>query len=345
VTSEFGIKIASYNILSHRSTEEKGSCFYGVRPNLRTQFIAQRIGNMNPDIVCFQEVDQFSLLEKKMKKAGYSGIYAERNNVDEDKEGCAIFYKNSTILVINSSGKADYHQQIIDYYDDGTGRFVQQAKFMVLSLPGDLPITVLNTQLVNNEPADPKFSGLSRQSYEMKMLVQIATNIANRQIPVIICGDFNIPEDEEESFLHGLKHNGFVDATPPLYLMRTPNLPGFYWTKPTFKNMKNNKYAKVDYIFSNNVCRLRSFVMGNHEDLGTHREYSTHLPLMATYLLPVVKRARQTQDYVDPIFRQLPPPLMLDQAEQINRENDLADQILQQFLPSPPLNQGDEYQD
>ncbi len=271
VASDF--KVCTWNTLVDSWKDNAKPCLKGMSFETRADLIIGRVKRMECDVLCFQEVDQFDKLAEKMDKVGYWGVFAKRNN--GQNEGCALFYNNKKIQILND-------KTLTHYFNDGTGRLIQQVTVKILSDNNSKPITFLNTHIENAHHYKNREEGFAKRTEEVEMLVQKSVEAAKEGNPVIVCGDFNI-DAKFPVFLNGFTMHGFIDS-----LKDTPNAH-----KPTiafsgaFKEQETkDELKRIDYVFSKNIQRLTSEVRGDPANLNKPAEPSDHLPILAAYVIP-----------------------------------------------------------
>lgn len=278
-------KVATWNILVDSYKDVAKPSLKGMSWDIRSDMIVGRVQRMGADVVCFQEVDKFDSLAEKMETVGYWGVYAPRNN--RQNEGCALFYNNREIEVIHPS------DQKLHFFDDGTGRVIQQVTVKMKSAPGSKPITVLNTHIVNafsgidsnqivgnqEEKLGPSFA---KRQAEIALLAQKSVEAAQGDKPVIVCGDFNISASCP-AFVADFTKNGFKDS-----LVGTENehKPTVAFGGTHKQQGAQNVFKRIDFVLSKNLTGRESDVRGNPADLDTSKEASDHLAILARYVLP-----------------------------------------------------------
>jgi len=248
------IRIGSYNILVESDYTEKAKpSLRGMPWTTRCEALVGKILEMNVAIVCLQEVNQFDSLAEKMASVGYHGIMARRNNGEQ--EGCATFFKHQVVQPT---------AELSHFFNDGTGRMVQQVTFQVLGKK-TAPFNVLNTHIAY----DDKY-----RKGENDRAVEIALDLANKtQLPLFVCGDFNITA-QDMPYVGKWNTSGFTDA-----LAVSPN-----WHKPTF--MHGEHPMRIDYIWHMNTPgAITADVYGDPRELHNPKEPSDHLRIVEEFPL------------------------------------------------------------
>ncbi|KAM7259807.1 hypothetical protein ACFE04_015548 [Oxalis oulophora] len=103
ITSQDKFTVASYNILGdfnawkHRDLYPDVPLMY-MKWAHRKKLICEELIELNPDIICMQEVDKYLDLSNELEKAGYDGIYKRRTG--DRADGCATFWKSDKFRML-----------------------------------------------------------------------------------------------------------------------------------------------------------------------------------------------------------------------------------------------------
>ncbi|CAH0578318.1 unnamed protein product [Chrysodeixis includens] len=211
-TNGFKFKVLSYNLLAQYLLE--------CHPYLYTKCLSQdlkwkarasrlfdEITGLEPDILCFQEV-QLSHLDtffSKFEEMGYHGIFKQKTGHRHD--GCAIYFKK-TLFDLVAHVSVEYYQPDLPILNrDNVGLIV---KLTPRGLP-DCPLVVATTHLLYN----PKRTDV--RLAQMQLLLAEIDRFAYHQIgeeyghmPIILAGDFN---STPESPVIDLLDKGSVGVT------------------------------------------------------------------------------------------------------------------------------------
>jgi exonuclease III len=263
-------KVASWNILIERWKDHAKPCLKNVSWDERRELIVQRVRRIDCDVICFQEVDQFNSLAHRMDEIGYHGVFAARNN--GENEGCALFFNKRKVEIINDGLKTHF-------FNDGTGRLIQQVSVRFLTDPNSKPVTFLNTHIVNAHGYHDLEEGFSKRTQEVNQLVAKAREVSDGGNSVIVCGDFNI-DANHRSLLNGFVESGFADS-----LQDSPNnyKPTVLFKGTHQKEGETSAAKRIDFIFSKNIRCIESDVRGDPNNLNSKNEPSDHLPICSTY--------------------------------------------------------------
>ncbi|KAK1407962.1 hypothetical protein QVD17_39590 [Tagetes erecta] len=185
----------SYNILGVENASNHKDLYYNVVPKFlnweyRRRILCQEIARYSPGILCFQEVDRFDDLSKRLRKDGFKGVYQARTG--EAHDGCAIFWKDELFTLV--------HEDNIEFKRFGLRDNV--AQFCVLKMNGNQKqvddiknlkeqasrsILVGNTHvLFNPSRGDIKLG-------QIRLFLAKAHRLSQRwgNIPVVLGGDLN----------------------------------------------------------------------------------------------------------------------------------------------------------
>lgn len=224
--------VLSYNILCQHYATAK---MYSYTPSwalnweFRRESLKQQIIDTNADIICLQEVETQSFEEywlKVMADAGYRGMFhakyrARRMNEKDAKkvDGCATFYKYSKFSLAEKKS-LEYTQIVLNSQkykksDDVFNRLQSRDNIGLVTVFQHLEtgqqVLVANTHL-HWDPAlnDVKTVqvGVLLEEIEalVKKLLKTTDDSFMKNLPVVICGDFN---SQLHSAVYRLLANGF----------------------------------------------------------------------------------------------------------------------------------------
>ncbi|KAI3517096.1 hypothetical protein L1887_16303 [Cichorium endivia] len=281
VSKSDGIKfrVVSYNILAQ--VYVKSSVFpHSPSPCLkwkaRAPIILDVLKNLDADILCLQELDEYdNFYKEKIEKDYYSSIYIKRSGRKSD--GCGIFYKHNKLeLVIeetidyndlanllldesssveqkekelaNNKGKGDANDPYVRLKRDCVG-IMAAFKF---KKPYQHYIIVANTHLYwDPEWADVK---LAQAKYLLSRVANFKKLVSEKfecTPSVIVTGDFNsVPGDKVYQYLVS---GGSMAGPSPECLEDVPiNLSSVYACtrgEPRFTNCTPGFTGTLDYVF------------------------------------------------------------------------------------------------
>ncbi|XP_020580807.1 carbon catabolite repressor protein 4 homolog 6 isoform X2 [Phalaenopsis equestris] len=239
-------KVLSYNILADYLALDHQSTLYFHIPNhiLAWEWRKRRLfiefGLWSPDIMCLQEVDQFSDLEGELAIRGYAGIWKRRTGNAVD--GCAIFWRTNRFqlrheehIEFSKLGLRDNVAQIC-VLESNTGFPAENAVLPASHNPssGGNQVVVCNTHVLYNPKRGEIKLGQVRILFDRASVISRAWNDA----PVIVCGDFNsIPMSPLYKFIATRKLNlsGLTrDQISGQYSATLHNRPYFRYRPQTF---------------------------------------------------------------------------------------------------------------
>ncbi len=212
----------SYNILANAYIEPRffpHTAIEHLRPEWRMGALADAIEKLSAQILCLQEIEQetFTLLERRLEKAGYSGVYLKKSGTRLD--GCATFFDRRQFTL------GDVHRLV---YDDGTADQPASGNIaLLLALRhGARSLGVANTHLKWQAPTTPP---------DQRIGLRQARQLVGALSPCdgwIACGDFNATA--ATLTLDTFWSAGFADA---------------YATRPDDFTCNSNEIVKrIDYL-------------------------------------------------------------------------------------------------
>ncbi len=218
------IKVASYNILANSYLNPEWytrSKLEALKWEKRKDLLAQKITQINADIICLQEVetDAFHLLENSWPNKSYQGIFYLKDYGKPD--GCATFFRQDT-LKLNQ-------EQAIYYRDRAKGQINSGHLALMLDFEFDVGLLrIVNTHLKWDNQRKEQHLGYK----QIGELIDKCVREDDSSFGWVICGDLNA---QPRSFVikELLKHN-FQDA----YAQKE---------QPTCN--PNGRAKRLDYIF------------------------------------------------------------------------------------------------
>ncbi|XP_072931371.1 protein angel-like isoform X2 [Epargyreus clarus] len=195
----FRFRVVSYNVLAQYLLECHPYLYTDCDPQdlewkVRSDRIFKEIMDLDPDILCLQEVQSHHIKSfySKFEKSGYYGIYKQKTGHRED--GCAIYFKRD-VFDMDDHLSVEYYQPEMPLLNrDNVG-------LMMRLVPRDCPqtsIVVATTHLLYN----PKRTDV--RLAQMQVLLAELDRFAyydedngkdTGYYPIILTGDFNsIPE-------------------------------------------------------------------------------------------------------------------------------------------------------
>lgn len=212
----------------------------------RRSKIVERIKNLDPDVICLQELNATSFAFFKEALKNFEGFFAKKGSSSND--GVGTFCKKKAFKEIR-------HKAVLC---DGTSRCgsmpIQPALFTTLLLKNDKVITLVNTKIKWSEDKTPCGPQWNHVQFILKSIPQTAT---------IVTGDFNMELDHP--FMLNFYSAGLQD--------RFTNAYSCY---------ANKSFRKIDYILSTGDLQntpFESASLSEARPLPNENEPSDHLPL------------------------------------------------------------------
>lgn len=268
------IRVTSYNVLADSYATKR--LYPTVPPELlnwshRGPMIVSRIQELNPDVVCLQEVEaaHWTDLYASLVPLGWEGIFAKKGMSRVD--GCALLYR---------TGTASLQQSEAVYFSDGTPPSGHLALVGVLATGIGL-VRVASTHLRwQADTSEPESHIGYRQAAELlRRLSSTATTATTATTGAtdvtIICGDLNIPP--QHPLVQLFLDHGFSDA---------------YAASPQWTCAPNGRPARIDYIFASGAARAvgeRVPALQQATLLPNVEQPSDHLPITARIELAAVE--------------------------------------------------------
>lgn len=221
-----------------------------------------------PDIVCLQEVDHYSLFEKALGSVGYTGrfmpkpdspcIYLEDNN---GPDGCAIFFKSDQFELLSEA------KRILEVWKVQSNQVVLCLNLQEKSTGKQ--ITVATTHL---KARQGKLLSTLRNEQGKDMLDWLHDQSEGR--PLLLSGDFNA-DPTEPVYQTVVSHRLGMESAYK-YDQESPT-PEDYTTWK-IRETGEQKYV-LDYIFhSQAMTPLRVLDMPTVEEIGKERLPSLKFP-------------------------------------------------------------------
>jgi len=175
------IKFMSFNIEMHYSPTVKGNPLYSW--DSRKEYVVQEVENLNPDIICFQEITPTMNSYLKEELDGYAVSYFYRRNSDKSSFSTAFYYKE------------DRFEEIDD------GKFWLSETPNVESVGWDGDIRTCAWEIFKDKHTDKEFCVMNTHyTLRSKDAMNNSSLLINEKtkeigLPTIIMGDFNSNED------------------------------------------------------------------------------------------------------------------------------------------------------
>ncbi|XP_048756642.2 nocturnin-like isoform X2 [Ostrea edulis] len=214
--------------------------------------ILEEIYRISPSILCMQEVDCFSFLEKKLKPLGYDGRWVQKphspcmemeGNMGPD--GCALFYLKDKLQMMDT--------QHVNLKENGkaTNQTALVCKLKVKDNGHMLYVAVVHLK------AKSGFENLRHKQgkYLLDYLMKEA-----RSEPIIVCGDFNASPKEpvyqdftnSDLELRSVYKTALSEKTEPKYTT---------WKIRAGTDGKNTESCKtIDYIWIRGNLKLTAIL-------------------------------------------------------------------------------------
>ena len=237
--------------------------------NIRCIRIVEEILRYRPTVLCLEEVDQFSYLQKTLKNCGYLGLFYPKPDspcLYESKsygpDGCAIFYNSSKLKLLESDNvilkvwnRESNQVSIICHFQTTT----DDAK--------DFSIAV--THLKSDRDSDCQ----EIRVQQAKFLTQYLED-KHLDHPLILCGDMNFPPSERA-------YNVIKSCDLGLVSVNTHLSPKGCEPDYTFWTIYITELCKtLDYIwYSKKGLKVKSVLnMASEEEIGAGRLPSFKYP-------------------------------------------------------------------
>lgn len=175
------IKFMSFNIEMHYSPTVKNNPLYSW--DSRKEYVVQEVENLNPDIICFQEITPTMNTYLKENLDGYAVSYFYRRNSDKSSFSTAFYYKE------------DRFEEIDD------GKFWLSETPNVESVGWDGDIRTCAWEIFKDKHTDKEFCVMNTHyTLRSRTAMNNSSLLINEKtkeigLPTIIMGDFNSNED------------------------------------------------------------------------------------------------------------------------------------------------------
>lgn len=245
-------RVVSYNILSNQFIHE--GIYDHVPSHLlawknRREKIVDRLKNLEPDLICLQELNKDSFHYFQSSLHEYEGFFVEKKGLPHD--GVGTFCKKNVFNVL-------VHKPIFCKGTSKCGKFdTQPALFTSFELGGDgCKVTVINTKIRWSEqikPGDPIWNHVHFIINEMP------------RTSTIVLGDFNMPPKHaliKEFIAAGLRDPFEKDSPPTCFA--------------------NGEIKRIDYILITNDLHADPLVLAPitiEKPIPNEQEPSDHLPI------------------------------------------------------------------
>ncbi|XP_045478732.1 protein angel homolog 2-like isoform X1 [Harmonia axyridis] len=197
---EFVFTLMSYNVLAQDLVESHGYLYKehnrkALEWEVRWLNILKEIGDADPDIICFQEVQEshisnyYSVFEKKL---GYKGLFKKRTGMRPD--GCAIFYKRKRLQLMEYE-KVEYFQENVPILNRDNVAIV--ARFIPKEVHTHGFVVATTHLLYNPRRQDVRLAQVQNLIAEIDKMAFLCSNKDGKPsyLPVIVTGDLNSTPD------------------------------------------------------------------------------------------------------------------------------------------------------
>ncbi|XP_059460704.1 carbon catabolite repressor protein 4 homolog 1-like [Corylus avellana] len=339
-SNEVVFSVLSYNILADLYATTGVEFTYCPTEALvwgyRRQNLLREIIEYDADILCLQEVqsDHFeNFFKPKLENCGYSVLYKKKKReiymAKYVIDGCAIFYRRDLFKAIKTY-EVEFDQRALPLVKALDPTLKKQGSFRLMK--DNVALVVVLEKLHNSSTSDALQSRICVATthihanpkcpdvklFQVANLVNGLETIAQSQIPLLLCGDFNsLPGSDPHIFIVKGETNPIRDgAKDPLdiyqHLKLRHSLPlvsayaSFFHPErveeqlrkmhhiseePVFTNFTADFCGTLDYIFyTENSLRVEGLLeLLDKQTLGTGlpsvQFSSDHIALMASFRL------------------------------------------------------------
>ncbi|EKX50049.1 hypothetical protein GUITHDRAFT_85586 [Guillardia theta CCMP2712] len=252
-SSDFKFRIASYNVLAQCYAKNKHftrSKAEHLRWDVRRRALVEVIHELDADIVCLQEVDNYEKFWlKEMRKLGYTGCYKQRNSPAKF-DGCATFFRSTAFecmsvssIEFDSEPDAGGGQQVEGHPDFATHNV---ALLTMLRPRRSSNVNKCCMCLANAHLFwDPTYEELkiAQARALVKAAEELSTSSESKSsigwIPIILAGDFNsTPESEVYRYL--TREAGFSSSYVAC---------GLEWKQMETISLSNTQFSQSQFEF------------------------------------------------------------------------------------------------
>ncbi|MBS0652369.1 MAG: endonuclease/exonuclease/phosphatase family protein [Verrucomicrobia bacterium] len=241
-------RLVTYNILSDDYAH--GSEYDYVGKDLldwqnRRSKIVERVKNLDPDVICLQEVDTDSFEYFKEAFEGFEGSFAKKGS--SSKEGIGTFCKKDVF-------KETSHKAVLCEGTSNCGcAAVQPALFTKLILHDDQSITLVNTKIKYSKDLVPGGPIWNHVQCILKSIPKTAA---------IVAGDFNM--EPGHPFMQDFYSAGLNDRSS------------------TYSFYEDGNFQRIDYILTTDDLKsvpIESISSNGEKPIPNEEEPSDHLPV------------------------------------------------------------------
>lgn len=306
-TAKFNkLSILSYNILADKFTSNKK--FYYANPqhlkfNYRSSVVLQELENLNPDIICLQEVDHYRDFYKLKLKEKYELFEEEKYSMDADSIVVGLKKKKLEFISKKAIKFLNFVDSDYEIREDGNyKRFLKGNVALVIEarlVESEQKIIIVNTHLYwNPDDEDVKL-------YQFMQIIEYLEEQYDKEANIIICGDLNsLPESKLIDFIktNNMKHGFYKNQekimkwNENISRNRKINLHSVYsrYKKtgyPKFTNYTERFKGVIDYIFYNSdsllspyqILKIPRLDKKGEKGIPNCNHPSDHLPVMAEF--------------------------------------------------------------
>ncbi len=256
-------RLTSYNILADAYATKR--LYPAIDPDLlswqrRGPAIVHRLAQLEPDVLCLQEVqaNHWPELQAAFAGLGWQGSYAQKGQARID--GCALLSRAHKALPVDVETL---------YFEDGEHGAESSGHLALIGTfqtPRGL-LHIATTHLRWQAPATPPAAHIGyRQAVQ---LLERCAPLAHNSAGIVICGDLNVRPDSPVIQL--FQDRGFTDA---------------YGGAPQPTCNPNRRAARIDYIFASpNLAVVAEPIPELDDDtpMPSTTEPSDHLPLSVIF--------------------------------------------------------------
>ena len=174
------LTVVSYNIRYFNNNADFGKCHWYVR----AKYVLRNIENLQPDILCLQEVHQPQFEFFKKHLVGYDSVIGYRDDT-ENSEACPIYYSAARFTLLDSGTfwLSDTPDVMSKFEESWHYRI---CTFVKLQDKDGSILTVYNVH--------PDYR---IEDIRIRQLAVLADRVAHTEGSVIVTGDFNAQKGEK----------------------------------------------------------------------------------------------------------------------------------------------------